>query len=454
MASPLRTDLYELNMAASYRSRQMEGLATFSLFIRDLPPTRGYLVAAGIEGCLQWLEELHVEEEDLEALAALGFSRVHLEALRGLCFTGDVWAVPEGRIVFANEPLLEVTAPIAEAQLVETALLNEVTFQSSIATKALRCRQAAGERIELVEFGMRRAPAEDAGRLAARASVMAGFAATSNVEAAAAYGLSAAGTMAHSYIEAFPDELSAFRAFAEDFPARATFLVDTYDTRRGVANAITVITERELAERAAIRIDSGELASESARARAQLDAAGLTSVRIMVSGALDEYEIARLTAAGAPIDAFGIGSRLVVSADAPSLDSVYKLVAYDGQPVAKLSAGKATLPGAKQVYRGEGMADLLALRSEEPPAGSLALLEAVMIGGRRLQASDARAALAAASARCQADLAALPEGRARLTEADTYEPSCSAALQALAAELHARLGEAPAVRSPEETLTL
>ena len=312
-------------------------------------------------------------------------------------------AVPEGRVVFAGEPLLEVTAPIAEAQLAETVLLNHVTFQTGVATKAARCVLAAGG-AQLVDFSFRRTQGIDAGLAVARASAIAGFAATSNVEAARRYGLAAAGTMAHSFIEAFGDEQAAFTAFAEDFPAMTTFLVDTYDTAQGVRNAIEVTRRLRLPGPVGVRLDSGDLAALARMARTMLDEAGLADARIFASGGLDEYAIADLAAAGAPIDAYGVGTKMGVSADAPYLDSAYKLAAYDGRPVMKLSAGKTSPPGAKQVYRGPD-GDVLALRDEPPPPGHQPLLVPVMRQGRRLGVPDP---LAAAQQRCRADLAWLP----------------------------------------------
>jgi len=266
MPGALLTDLYELNMAASYLARGMTEPATFSLFVRRLPPQRGFLVAAGLEDSLGYLEDLRFEEEDLAYLRdELGFGPGSLEGFRDLRFTGDVWAVPEGRIVFANEPLLEVTAPIAEAQLVETFLLNKVTFQTTIASKAARCVVAADGR-GLVDFSFRRTQGIEAGIEVARGSAMVGFAATSNVEAARRFDLRAAGTMAHSYIAAFPSETDAFRAFARDFPERTiTFLVDTYDTANGIRTAIEVIRELGLTGELGVRIDSGNLALGAAR---------------------------------------------------------------------------------------------------------------------------------------------------------------------------------------------
>ena len=404
MPGGLLTDLYELNMAASYLRRSMTGPATFSLFVRTLPPGRGFLVAAGLADCLQFLEGFSFTPDDLGYLRqARGYGQDTLRAFAGLRFTGDVHAVPEGRVVFAGEPLLEVTAPIAEAQLAETVLLNHVTFQTAVATKAARCVLAAGG-AQLVDFSFRRTQGVDASMAVARASAIAGFTATSNVAAARRYQLAAAGTMAHSFIEAFGDEQAAFTAFAEDFPAMTTFLVDTYDTRRGVHNAIDVIRRLRLPGPAGVRLDSGDLAALARMARTMLDEARLADARIFASGSLDEYAIAALAAAGAPIDAYGVGTKMGVSADAPYLDSAYKLAAYDGRPVMKLSAGKTSPPGAKQVYRGPD-GDVLALRDEPAPPGHQPLLVPVMRQGRR--AGDPEP-LAAAQQRCRADLARLP----------------------------------------------
>jgi len=408
----LLTDLYELNMAASYLRHGMRAPATFSLFVRNLPPSRGFLVAAGAESCCEWLEQFGFEDEDLAYLAYLGFDDATLESFSTLRFTGEVVAVPEGRIIFANEPILELTAPLAEAQLVETYLLNQVSMQTMLATKTARCRLAAAGKIDLVEFGFRRTQGIEAGIAAARLSAMVGFSATSNVEAARRYGLGAAGTMAHSYIEAFEHEVEAFSTFASDFPDQTTFLVDTYDTLAGVARAIEVIKSRDLAHHSGIRLDSGDLAELSVAARRLLDAAGLFDVRIFVSGGLDEYELERFVAAGAPIDAAGIGTRLGVSADAPYLDSAYKLVAYDGRPVAKLSPGKANLPGPKQVFRSAHLQDEIGCRDEAAPAGATTLLEKMMQSGRRLGRLDT---LSAARVRFETDLRELPEAARRLT---------------------------------------
>lgn len=429
-------------MAASYLRRGMVGPATFSLFVRRLPPARGFLVAGGLEDCLSYLESFAFEEEDLAWLEGAGFPGDVLESFARLRFTGDVHAIPEGRVVLPNEPLLEVTAPVAEAQLVETYLLNQVSFQTMLATKAARCRLAAGD-IELVDFALRRTHGVDAGMAVARMSAIAGFVATSNVEAARRFGLRAAGTMAHAYIEAFPTEAEAFRAFAEDLPGRATFLVDTYDTLTGVATAIDVIRDLRLDGALGIRLDSGDLVALSTSARRLLDEAGMPDVRIFASGGIDEYDLERFRVEGAPIDAAGVGTKMGVSADAPYLDTVYKLVAFGDRPVLKLSAGKATLPGAKQVWRRRPIdSDVLAARDEAGPEGAEPLLEPVMAHGARLVPPEG---VDAARARLMGDLEALPVGARTLREPSPPGVRVSARLKDLTDELTERVRRAPAV---------
>lgn len=442
----LHTDLYEVRMAASYLRRGMTGPATFSLFARRLPHRRGFLVAAGLADALAFLERFAFDEGELDYLRdVVGLDAAAVAALRGVRFTGEVWAVPEGRVVFADEPLLEVTAPIAQAQLVETALLNTITFQTTVASKAARCRLAAGG-AQLIDFAFRRTHGFDAAMGVARASAIAGFAATSNVAAARRYGLVPAGTMAHSYIEAFGDERAAFRAYATDFPDRPVFLVDTYDTVAGVHNAAAVSADLRPTGPVGIRLDSGDLGALAVRSRAILDAAGLPTARIIASGGLDEDSIGGLVAAGAPIDAYGVGTRMGVSSDAPSLDSAYKLVAYAGRPVLKLSPGKATLPGAKQVHRAPDGAggDVIALREEEPPAGRGALLVPVMRAGRRLDPAGPAEQVRAARERFDADLAWLPEAARRLDRPRPVPTAPSPRLAALRDRLTARLTPAPA----------
>jgi nicotinate phosphoribosyltransferase len=420
----LLTDLYELNMAASYLRRGMRQEATFSLFVRDLPRTRGFLVAAGLEPCLEFLESFGFPEEDLDYLGEeIGLDDEVLDAFAGLRFEGEVWAVPEGRIVHANEPLLELTAPIAVAQLVEPYLLNQITFQTTIASKAARCVIAAGGR-DVVDFSLRRTQGLEAAINVARVTSIVGFAATSNVEAARRFGLKVAGTMAHSYIESFPSEADAFRAFAQDLPERTTFLVDTYDTLNGVRTAVEVIRELGLEGDLGIRLDSGDLDELSRGSRRILDEAGLPQVRIFASGGLDEVDIDRLTTAGAPIDAFGVGTRMGVSADAPYLDSAYKLVEYDGRPMIKLSSHKVSAPGRKQVFRGPD-GDTIGLRDEPLPDGHEPLLVPVMHDGKR---SGPHRTLDTARALFRTDLERLPDGAKRIVEPVPVEPATSDAL--------------------------
>jgi nicotinate phosphoribosyltransferase len=438
----LCTDLYELTMAASYHREGMQADATFSLFVRALPRHRSFLVAAGLADALAFLEQLEFSDAALAYLSQLGrFAPDFLAALAGLRFTGSVRAVPEGTLVFPDEPLLEVTAPLPQAQLVETALMNIVHLQTLLASKAARCVLAARGRA-VVDFGLRRAHGLEAGLRAARCAYLAGAEASSNVLAGLVHGVPSAGTMAHAYVEAFASELEAFRAFARAFPASTTLLVDTYDTVAGTHKA--VIVAQEMAARgerlAAVRLDSGDLVALSRRVRAILDAAGLTGVRILASGGLDEDEVERCVAAGAPIDAFGVGTRMDVSADAPALDMAYKLVRYDGRDVLKLSEGKKTWIGEKQVYRlrdaqGRLAGDCVALRRESPPAGSAEpLLATVMVDGRIVGSPPT---LAAIRTHCAEQLAALPAAVRRLRDADRHPVTYGAALVALQHRLEA-----------------
>ena len=431
MSGALQTDLYELNMAASYLRRGMTAPATFSLSVRSLPPERGFLVAAGLARCLDFLEAFAFEEEDLRYLGSIGFDDRALEDFAGLRFDGEVRAVPEGRVVHGEEPILEVTASIPVAQIAETYLLNQITLHTTIASKAARYVIAAEGR-DLVDFALRRTHGVEAGEAVARASAIVGFVATSNVGAARSLGLRAAGTMAHSFIEAFPSEDEAFRAFAQDHPHRTTFLVDTYDTRNGVGNAIEIARELGLTEQVGVRLDSGDLDRLAREAREALDAAGLTAARIFASGGLDEHEVAELVRGGAPVDAFGIGTQLGVSADVPYLDTVYKLVEYDGQPTMKLSTAKVSAPGAKQVWRGPDQeGDLLGLAGEEGRATWETLLEPAMAGGKRLRPDPS---LEAMRTRFAEDLAAVPTKARRLAHAEHVRVRRSPALVALTRE--------------------
>jgi nicotinate phosphoribosyltransferase len=432
MPGGLLTDLYELNMAASYLRREMTAPATFSLFIRSLPAERGFAVAAGLEHCLDFLESFGFDDEELGYLGAIGFDDRALEDLAGIGFDGEVRAVPEGRIVHGDEPILEVTAPIAVAQLVETYLLNQITLHTTLASKAARYVVAAEGR-DLVDFAFRRTHGVEAAIAVARSSALVGFGATSNVEAARRLGLKVAGTMAHSFIEAFDTEDEAFRAFASDHPNRTTFLVDTYDTLNGVMHAIETAKALHLTGKVGVRLDSGNLDDLARDARKLLDDAGLTDASIFASGGLDEHEVAELVRAGAPVDAFGIGTQMGTSADVPYLDTVYKLVEYDGRPAMKLSAAKVSAPGPKQVWRvADGAAtDVLSLADENGPVGATPLLESVMERGVRVAPSPS---LEEMRTRFGTDLEALPAKARRLSHPEHVRVLHSEALQALTAE--------------------
>jgi nicotinate phosphoribosyltransferase len=440
---PLLTDLYEFTMAAALLAEgKADAPATFSLFIRNLPPSRGYLVAAGLHEAVRFLRRWRFDGDAVGRLGrAAPFDPAFLDWLGGVRFTGRLRAVPEGRIVFANEPLLEVDTSFGAAQLLETLLLNLFTFPTAVATKAARCREAAQGRT-LVDFALRRAHGADAGMAVAWGAAITGFAATSNVAGADRFGLPASGTMAHSFVTAVAGgaaagELAAFRSFAEHYRGDPVLLVDTWDTASGIDNAIVVAKElaadtstsggRRLA---GIRLDSGDIVALARLARQRLDEAGLPEVAIFASGGLDEFEIARLLAAGAPIDGFGVGTNFATSADAPTLESVYKLVAVDGRPMAKRSTGKATLPGAKQVWRRAGFGgDVLGLWDEpDPVPGAEPLLEEVDLGA---EPGDPDA-MAAARERFEADWASLPKEYRDLTNPTRYEVEVSVRLQALA----------------------
>jgi nicotinate phosphoribosyltransferase len=387
----LLTDLYQLTMAACYFDQRMNDEATFSLFIRKYPEHRGYFVAAGLAEALNYLETLRFTPEDLAYLESTGlFQSKFLDYLQGVRFTGTVHALPEGSIFFKDEPILEVSAPILEAQLAETFIINAVSFQTMIATKASRSVHAAQSR-PLVDFSLRRTQGTDAGLKAARASYLAGFQGTSNVLAGKLYGIPIFGTMAHSYITSFVREIDAFRVFSQVFPGSVTLLIDTYDNLAGARHAVQVAKEMEAlgARLEFVRLDSGDMAAISKDVRKILDDHGLNYVRILASGSFDEFKIARLLADGAKIDSFAVGTKMGVSADAPYFDIAYKLVKYAGRPVMKLSTGKVTLVDKKQVWRhldreGRISRDVISLRDEEV-AGAAPMLQPVMRDGKSLK---------------------------------------------------------------------
>ena len=434
---PLTVDLYELTMADSYLRRGRNEPAVFDLFVRPPVPGRRFLVAAGVEAALDYLERLRFGEEDLAYLRSLGvFSEAFLDYLAGFRFTGEVWAVREGELVFPGEPILYVRAPRIEAQIVETYLLNVVNFHTLIASKAARVRLAAGFDASVVDFSPRRDHGPEAALGVAYASYLAGLDGTSNVEAGRLLGLPVVGTMAHAYVMSFPSELEAFRAFAADHPA-PVLLIDTYDTLEGARRALEVARELRAEGRtlAGVRIDSGDLPTLTRRVRRIFDEAGFPEVKILISGDLDEYRIQAFLAAGGVADGYGVGTRLGTSYDLPALGGVYKLVEDAAGPQLKKSPGKRTWPGRKQVWRRWGedaVRDVLGLADEE--AAGEPLLAPRMREGRRLAAPEP---LAAARERVRGWLARLPEDL-RVIAADPkpdYPVEVSSGLAALVRRL-------------------
>ena len=370
-------------MTQVYYERAMTSEAVFELTVRDLPENWDYLIAAGLDRALAFLEALQFSESDLAFLKTLPqFDQAFLERLGELIFTGDVWAPPEGSIVYANEPLIQVVAPLPEAQIIETAMINQIAYPTLVASKAARAVDAAAGR-PIIEFGGRRAHGSEAAIEASRATYIAGFEATSSVEASRRYGIPATGTMAHSFVLAEGDEAAAFDAFVSRYPG-TTLLVDTFETSDGVTNAIRSAKKHGPGSVGAIRIDSGNLHDESWQARIKLDTAGMPDIRIVVSGGLDEYRIAELVGSNAPIDIFACGTSIVAPPDAPTLDSAYKMVEYEGRPVAKSSPGKPSIGHRKQVWR-TAEHDLVA-RFEDRPPDAEPVLQQVMSSGQRTAA--------------------------------------------------------------------
>ena len=430
-------------MAAGYHAAGETSNASFELFVRELPASRGYLVAAGLEQAIAYLETWRYTPDDvayLRSVPALHGVRPAFfdDYLPGLRFTGDVWAVPEGTPVFAGEPILRVTAPLPEAQLVETALLATVLFQTAVASKAARVAAAAGKR-PVVEFGGRRAHGTEAAMYAARAACLGGCRATSNVEAGHRYGLAVSGTMAHSWVMAHPDERTAFSRYAAVYGTRSVLLIDTYDS----IEAARLIVGAGLRP-AAVRLDSGDLVHLSRAVRDILDAGGLAGTQILASGDLDEHKVAALVSCGAPIDGFGVGTALSTSSDAPALSGVYKLVEIERAgtmtPLMKLSPGKRTSPGVKQVWRVCGptgpVRDVVGLAGEAAPTGGEPLLTRVVRGGVRQQPTRAIDQIRDA---CQTAVARLPEGVRRHRDAATYPVALSPALERVADKVASEL---------------
>lgn len=438
--SVLLTDLYQLTMGQAYFDQGMHEVAVFEFFVRKLPTTRNFLMAAGLEQALDFLDHFHFTVEEIEWLATCGrFSDRFVDYLATLRFTGDVHAMPEGTLFFPNEPILRITAPMPQAQLVESRLINILNFQSLIASKAARCVLAAPDKL-LIDFGLRRAHGAEAGLWAARASYLAGFAGSATVLAAPRFGIPVFGTMAHSFVQAHDDEELAFEHFARAQPDNVVLLIDTYDTERGAQRVVHLaprLKDRGI-EIKAVRLDSGDLADHARKVRKILDDGGLRETGIFSSGSVDEYVMADLIKAGAPIGGFGIGTHLDTSNDAPYLDCAYKLQEYAGLARRKRSEGKATWPGRKQVYRyyaldGAYSHDVLTLESDTQDGEPL--IKPYMQNGNRLQAGES---LADIRNRAATQLQRLAFQLRQLEAAKLYDVRISAALQALAEEVDRR----------------
>ena len=438
------TDLYELTMAASYLDQGIDGRATFSIFIRDFPPNRNYFVAAGLADVVEYLERFRFKPSDIDYLHSVGiFKDDFLDYLKGLRFTGRLLALPEGTAFFTHEPLMEIDGTLLETQLFETYVINALNLQTMIATKAARSIQAAQGR-RVVDFSLRRTQGMEAGLKVARATYLAGFAGTSNVLAGKRYGIPVVGTMAHSYITAFEREVESFRAFVRTFPDSTVLLIDTYDTVEGARKAVKVA--QEMAQQGhklrGVRLDSGDMVDLSRKVRSVLDQAGLTDVLIFASGAYDEYKLAQVVRDGAAIDSFGVGTKVGVSADTPYLDVGYKLVKINDRPVIKLSRGKKTLAGPKQVFRrfddqGRMKEDILAMREETIPEAE-PLLKVVMDHGRRVEPVES---LQAIRERCRKALKALPADCLELEKKASYPVHLSQGLASLQEQVEQRIEE-------------
>lgn len=440
-SSPLLTDLYQLNMIEAYLAYGETRPAVFELFMRKLPARRGFLMAAGLEQALEFLETLHFSQDELDWLKGTGrFSSRTLDYLAALRFSGDVHAMAEGTVFFANEPVLRLTAPLPEAQLVETRLINILHFQTLIASKASRIVLAAPGKL-LVDFGLRRAHGAEAGLMAARASYIAGFAGTATVLAGRMFGIPLFGTMAHSYIQANDDEAVAFERFARARPDNLVLLLDTYDTEAAARKVVALAPKLKDAgiSISGIRLDSGDLIGLSRSVRRIFDDGGLKHVTIFASGGLDEDQLAAIVKANAPIDGFGVGTSMTTSSDVAALDCAYKLQDYAGLPRRKRSPGKETWPGRKQVWRrygadGRMVGDVISVEGDEQPGEPL--IHEVMRAGKRLKPPPS---LDDIRARAANELKRLPEPLGVLTPGATYEVEIGRALKDLAAEFDHRM---------------
>ena len=442
-SSVLLTDLYQLTMLQGYFHQRMEKTAVFEFFVRKLPPTRNFLIAAGLAQALEYLESLRFTEAELKWITDHGaFRSEFVRYLEKLRFTGDVHAMVEGTIFFRNEPILRVTAPIAQAQLVESRLINVLHFETLIASKAIRSVLMAPGKL-LVDFGLRRAHGAEAGLLAARASYLAGFAGSATVLAAPLYGIPVFGTMAHSFIQAHDDETIAFDHFAHALPENVILLIDTYDTEAAAEKVVGLAPKlaRDGIKIKGVRLDSGDLADHAFKVRRILDTGGLKDVTIFASGSVDEYVLERLSKKNAPIDGYGIGTHMDTSADAPYLDCAYKLVEYAGAARRKRSEGKVLWPGRKQVFRsydnlGRMNGDVLTLADDRIEGE--ALIQPVMQAGQRM---GARGSLSAARVQTARAVERLPDELKKLERAAAYPVRISEALQRLAHEVDTRQGQ-------------
>ena len=440
--SPLLTDLYELNMVQAYLDRGEDAEAVFEFFVRRLPARRGFLLAAGLDDAITYLETLHFSAAEIDWLKSTKrFRQNLLDYLADFRFTGDVHAIPEGSVCFAGEPLIRITAPLPQAQLIESRLINILHFQTLIASKAARMVLAAPGKI-LSDFGLRTAHGAEAGLFSARASYLAGFAGAANVLAGEQYGVPIVGTMAHSFVQVHGDEMQAFENFARARPEGVILLIDTYDTEAG-ARKVVELAPRLKADGIAVRgvrIDSGDLTASARKVRGILDDGGLRDVVILVSGGITEDVLQAMMKAGAPIDGFGIGVNLAASVDVPALDCAYKLQEYAGKPKRKLSEGKATWPGRKQVWRAYGAdgrmgGDILSLETDRQPGE--ALIVPVMRAGKRIAHSPTLAQIRERAAR---ELARLPEPLRRLETGFEYPVKIADALKALAVKADEKTG--------------
>ncbi|MDB6028699.1 MAG: nicotinate phosphoribosyltransferase [Verrucomicrobiales bacterium] len=436
--SVLLTDLYQLTMLQGYHDQQMNDTAVFEFYVRRLPEKRNFLIAAGLEQVLSYLEDFAFSEDEIEWLAGTKrFTSGFLDSLRTLEFTGDVHAMPEGTVFFANEPILRITAPLPQAQLIESRLINLLQFQTMIASKAARCVMAAPGK-SIVDFGFRRAHGWEAGLFAARASYMMGFSATATVLAGAEFNIPISGTMAHSFIQAHRSEEEAFENFARSNPKDAVFLIDTYDTESGAKKVVRMAPklQGEGIKVKAVRIDSGNLLQHAQNVRCILDEGGLKDVRILASGNLDEYELQRLIAANAPVDGFGVGTLLDTSADAPYLECAYKLQEYAGRTTRKFSEGKVTWPGRKQVWRvldEKGCIKQDTVSIEGDSLEGKPLLFPILRGGKRLFPEMPLAKIREYAAE---ELKTLPEDVRKLEPVKFNPVKISAALDSLVVSTH------------------